>query len=165
MKRLVVIVVLVVLVLSSSWNIVDENYPCPKWQVSQEWIDDDALLIPWPPEFLVLCLASSWLLPDIWTLSTPPPYPNPPHPLWNVGLGFRGGSPREDLDLNVSKDIILIVFVVLWVDLGFRLNPSKLLTQEESGNNNNRLEFIYLFIYLFSLHYFYLPRSGWGVVH
>jgi hypothetical protein len=64
-----------------------------------------------------------------------------------VGLGFRGGSLREDLDLNVSKDIILIVFVVLWVDLGFRLNPSKLLTQEESGNNNNRLEFIYLFIY------------------
>ncbi len=74
--------------------------------------------------------------------------------------------------MNVSKDIILIVFVVvvvvlllLWVDLGFRLNPSKLLTQEESGNNNNRLEFIYLlFIYLFSLHHFYLPRSGWGGV-
>jgi len=92
--------------------------------------------------------------------------------LWNVGLGFRGGSPREDLDLNVSKDIILVVFVVvvvllLWVDLGFRLNPSKLLTQEESGNNNNnnRLElFIYLFIY-FHFTIFICQGVGWGGVH
>jgi hypothetical protein len=78
-----------------------------------------------------------------------------------VGLGFRGGSLREDLDLNVSKDIILIVFVVLWVDLGFRLNPSKLLTQEESGNNNNRLEFIYLFIYLFIFTSLFLFAKEW----
>jgi hypothetical protein len=43
--------------------------------------------------FCAFALASSWLLPDIWTLS--PLLPTLPHPLWNVGLGFSRGSPLQ----------------------------------------------------------------------
>jgi hypothetical protein len=136
-EQRLVVVVEVVVVLLLSWNIVGQNYPCPKWQVSE-----NGLMMmpfhPWPPDFCAFAWASSWLLPDIWTLS--PLLPTLlPHPLWNVGLGFsRGGSPTEDFDLNVSKDIILCCFCCcssssLGLDLGLGLTPSELLTQEKKS--------------------------------